>query len=141
MGASTFSTYGEGADIAIAFSAAIEDARYEFGHRSYTGTIAEKDSYVVIDSVPRSEDDAAVLAAKLLDVDDERIADKWGPAGAIAVRREPSDSPSPIRATAERLDRPAAIGRGSADGHPHVAAAVPGSTQVTGWLFFGWASC
>ncbi|MDT7785579.1 MAG: hypothetical protein QOF58_3998 [Pseudonocardiales bacterium] len=145
MGATTFSTYGEGADVATAFRAAIEDAQYEYGHRSYTGTIAEKDSYVVIDAAPRSEGDAEALAAKLLDVDDDRISDKWGPAGAIAVRREPTDPFTPIRATAERLDKPAALERGRADTsvavHPSATAAVPGPPQVTGWLFFGWASC
>ncbi|KOV84624.1 hypothetical protein ADL03_15110 [Nocardia sp. NRRL S-836] len=55
MGASTFITYGEGADIATALRGAMEDAQYEYGHRAYTGTIAEKNSYVAIDDVSRPQ--------------------------------------------------------------------------------------
>lgn len=37
-----------------------------------------------------SYDDAARLASDLLERNDERVADKWGPAGAIPVRQPTS---------------------------------------------------
>ena len=47
MGAEAFSTisYGKSAD--DAFRTAKIDAEYEHGHAGYTGTIAEKDSFVM----------------------------------------------------------------------------------------------
>ena len=136
MGAEAFTTYAEGADVAAAFRAAVEQAQYDYGHAGYTGSVAEKDEYIVIDSPPLSENDAEALADKLIRDNDERICDKWGPAGAIPVHGESRDTPSaPIRATAQRLDKPAEIE--AAHGDPAVAA-LP---EVTGWLFFGWASC
>lgn len=57
MGADTFEIFGYGKTAREAFSAAREDAQYEHGHGGYTGTIAEKDSYVRIDlnaEIPRA---------------------------------------------------------------------------------------
>ena len=57
MGAETFEIFGYGKTAREAFSAAREDAQYEHGHGGYTGTIAEKDSYVRIDlnaEIPRA---------------------------------------------------------------------------------------
>jgi hypothetical protein len=86
MGALTFETDAEGADVAKAFQAAVDQALYDHGHSGYTGTIAEKDSYVVIESTPMTPEAAEELADKLVRDNDERICDKWGPAGAIAVK-------------------------------------------------------
>lgn len=69
-----------------AFHDAVEQARYDFGHAGYTGTIAEKDSWVVIDATGINEVDADRLARTLIEDDDERIRDKWGPAGAILLQ-------------------------------------------------------
>ncbi|MFI6031592.1 hypothetical protein [Amycolatopsis magusensis] len=143
MGAETFTTYAEGADVDTAFRAAIEQAQYDYGHAGYTGTIAEKASYIVIDDAPRSEGDAEALAEKLINDDDERIADKWGPAGAIPVRGGSSESggrSAPVRATAERLDKPAEI-EARRDNGVEDSTTVTSAPEVTGWLFFGWASC
>jgi len=86
MGASAFTALGTGSDIESAFRAAHQQACYDYGHAGYTGTIAEKDSYVQIDDgrvfTPK---DAAELAQQLIDDDDARIADKHGPAGALKL--------------------------------------------------------
>lgn len=47
MGATTFSTYGYGKTAQDAFRQAVEQAQWDYGHGGYTGTIAEKHSYVV----------------------------------------------------------------------------------------------
>ena len=84
MGAETFKTVGHGATANEAFDAAVSQAQYDHGHAGYTGTIAEKDEFSVIsDSDGTSPEEANALADKLMDEQDERIDDKWGPAGAI----------------------------------------------------------
>jgi len=85
MGAETFTELQHGTDAKQAFHEAVSDASYELGSGGYTGTIAEKSSFVVISDTPMWLDEAQRLAGKLLNADDPRISDKWGPAGAIAV--------------------------------------------------------
>lgn len=84
MGAQDFVTIAQGDDVGEAFSAAVDEAAHEYGHGGYTGTIAEKDSYVRICELDGLDQGAAIDAAyKLMAYDDEpRVADKWGPAGA-----------------------------------------------------------
>ncbi|WP_370973637.1 hypothetical protein [Amycolatopsis sp. cg9] len=142
MGAEAFTTYSEGADVDAAFRAAVEQAQYDYGHGGYTGSVAEKDEYIVIDGPPLSESDAEALADKLIRDNDERICDKWGPAGAIPVCGGSRDTPSaPIRATAQRLDKPAEIEAAHGDPAAGGNSSITASPEVTGWLFFGWASC
>jgi hypothetical protein len=86
MGAMTFEQYADGADPEVAFGSAREDALYEHGHGGYSGTLAEKDDYVIITRQPKTEAEATALASELMDRDDPRISDKWGPAGAIPVK-------------------------------------------------------
>ena len=81
MGGTTFMVTVEGKTSQDAFRAAQEKARYEYGHRGYTGTIAEKDSVVMID-LPKGKN-ARDYADKLIDNRDKRIDDKWGPAGCF----------------------------------------------------------
>ena len=118
MGASNFTTDGKGKTIKDAFRSAKSSAEWEYGHGGYSGSLAEKDSYVLITDAPESlakrlraatENDTpdryldktlAVLMQqppttrdRLVDamIDalyrmwDDRINDKWGPAGAIMV--------------------------------------------------------
>lgn len=85
MGADTFTTYAPGADPKTAFTKATDEAAYEHGHGGYTGTIAEKGSYTVIAQTPVPQAEAYAMAARLIEADDPRIEDKWGPAGAIPV--------------------------------------------------------
>jgi len=83
MGADTFMNWAKGKTAKLAFNAAVEEACYEHGHGGYTGTIAEKSSFVMI-ALPAGQD-AGEYASKLLDADDPRIDDKWGPAGCIEL--------------------------------------------------------
>lgn len=85
MGAMTFFTEGSGADVRQAFSEARERAAWEHGHGGYTGTLAEKSEYVVVQDKPLAGSEAVELGGKLIDQRDPRIDDKWGPAGAIAI--------------------------------------------------------
>lgn len=166
MGAYDFTSTATGKNPGDAFSAAREQALYDYGHAGYTGTIAEKYEYVFIDDSWKDlkarfvrelkEAQAAVKAAVggsgnessreyhkrayeskdvylkrlrfkvnelralrdkckarmsgyekadiLMEVSDDRINDKWGPAGCIEV------------------------------------AKVKGRRGVREYIFFGWAS-
>lgn len=53
MGAVTFQTIALGRDAASAFTAAVEHAQYMYGHGGYSGSIAEKSSYVEAVLPPR----------------------------------------------------------------------------------------
>jgi hypothetical protein len=86
MGATTFETVGRGATPRAAFAAAKSHAQWERGHGGYTGTIAEKHDFTVID-VPAGQQPRE-FAAKLLDADDPRVCDKWGPAGCVRMDAE-----------------------------------------------------
>lgn len=86
MGADQFITSATGRDAQEAFKVARDSARFENGHGGYTGTIAEKDAYVIIprrSALDYDRETAEMIAERLLAMDDRRISDKWGPAGAI----------------------------------------------------------
>lgn len=86
MGAATFIQAASGKTAAEARINATNDAAWEHGHRGYTGTMAEKDSHVMI-PLPAGADPYA-YAQQLIDEDDPRISDKWGPAGCIHLGGE-----------------------------------------------------
>ena len=83
MGAENFSYTAKGKTAKEAFAAARSQAQYDHGHSGYSGTIAEKSEFVMID-VPagKNPDEYAEL---LVHHGDERIDDKWGPAGCIEI--------------------------------------------------------
>ena len=83
MGATTFSVTFPGKTAKEAFAAARTDAQYQHGHGGYSGTIAEKNDFVMI-KLPDGVDPRA-YANQLIECQDERIDDKWGPAGCIAL--------------------------------------------------------
>lgn len=83
MGACTFEVKMTGKNAKDAFSKAREDAAWEYGHNGYTGSIAEKNTFVMI-NCPEGKDPYD-YANELMDNDDPRIADKWGPAGCIKL--------------------------------------------------------
>jgi len=85
MGAEVFEKFVRGTDAQTCFDSAVSEAQWEHGHMGYTGTIAEKTSFVMIeDEKPLSRGEARRLAEDLIASGDERIDDKWGPAGCIA---------------------------------------------------------
>ncbi len=85
MGATTFMTREKGKTVQEAFNSAVSRARYNHGHAGYTGTIAEKDGFIEITPPKEWELLPAKYARELLDNDDPRIDDKWGPAGAVKI--------------------------------------------------------
>ncbi|MGM1058916.1 hypothetical protein, partial [Saccharothrix sp. Mg75] len=112
MSAEIFITYTEGTDVQAAFRSAVEQAQYDHGHAGGTGTIAEKDDYIVIDDTPQPERDAEALARTLIENRDSRIDNPWGPAGALAVRdglRTLTGLPVPTRADGYPDERTTAL--------------------------------
>ena len=83
MGAEQFIAMSSGKCPQEAFDRAVAEACYYSGHGGYTGTIAEKESFTLID-VPEGEEPQD-FANRLMDEDDPRIDDKWGPAGAVVL--------------------------------------------------------
>lgn len=85
MGATTFFQIYEGEDPKSAFKTAIEDSKYYHGAGGYTGTIAEKNNFIMID-LPKGKDPRE-YAEELLYDNDSRVKDKWGPAGCIEIEK------------------------------------------------------
>jgi hypothetical protein len=83
MGADEFLVKQTAISAKRAFILAVEDARDEYGHRGYTGTIAEKSSFRMI--VPPNEEGSEEYANSLLELDDHWVCNKWGPAGCILL--------------------------------------------------------
>lgn len=87
MGSDSFTAVGNHPDIAIAFDRAHSEAVHHYGTRGYTGSLAEKHGYTVVTSTLHTPEAAYRLARELMDDDDDRINDKWGPAGAIPLTK------------------------------------------------------
>jgi hypothetical protein len=68
-----------------AFRTAVETARNTFGTGGRTGSVLEKDSWVVADTAPLPESEAIQIAEDLLSDADPRFADTASPAGAIPL--------------------------------------------------------
>ena len=83
MGAEQFFDVAVGVDAEAAFQNAVQQALYDHGHSGYSGTIAEKSSFVEI-TCPAGHDPGE-YAEKLIDEGDPRVDDKWGPAGCIKL--------------------------------------------------------
>lgn len=98
MGSVDFYTFARGDTAYKAFNDAVDDAHYYYGHAGYTGTIAEKQNsgFVMIPWLhrPNVQDEnilrkaALEFASKLVSENDDRIDDKWGPAGCLKVKDE-----------------------------------------------------
>ena len=89
MGAADFVAIGYGKTAEEAFDAAISDAQLYHGIGGYSGTIAEKDSFAVLERGRKySRADADSYAEMLMDADDSRIRDTWGPAGCVQLEEE-----------------------------------------------------
>jgi hypothetical protein len=88
MGADTFATRSQGKTPEEAFSKAVQDAQWEHGHGGYSGTIAEKGSFILIDweKERQGQESISGFINRLIDLDDERISDKWGDAGCVKLK-------------------------------------------------------
>jgi hypothetical protein len=83
MGATTFQTVYHGESARMAFIYAREEALRVHGSNGYTGTIAEKDDFVMVEC-PVGVKPEEMVDSVLRD-DDHKVSDKWGPAGCIAL--------------------------------------------------------
>lgn len=81
MGAQVFTQTKYGSDAKVAFKEAKEQAQYEYGHSGYSGSLAEKHSYVELPLIEGM--DAYSSAMEYINRCDPRIDDKFGPAGCI----------------------------------------------------------
>lgn len=63
-----------------AFRSARQEAQYNHGHSGYTGTIAEKHNFIML---PLLDGKTVNETIWHYIENDERIDDKWGPAGCI----------------------------------------------------------
>jgi len=90
MGATNFVTKSKGKTAMESFKKAIKEAQWEHGHGGYTGTIAEKDSFIMIDYEKEKKEfeSPSDFIGRLMDEDDDRISNKWGPAGCIKFKDE-----------------------------------------------------
>ena len=82
MGAEYFQVKSTGNTIDEAFRKVVDEARYNYGHAGYTGTIAEKSSYTLHRN-PMGLDPKQFISY-ILDADED-ADDKWGPANAVQV--------------------------------------------------------
>ena len=85
MGAIPFACIGVGPTVDEAFNDAVRKARHDYGDGGYSGSIAEKRLCVLVADAPMSLTEAASLGDRLIGVEDERIHDKGGSAGAIEL--------------------------------------------------------
>jgi len=83
MGGSDFYNIGFGPTAKIAFDDLVSQAQYDHGHSGYSGTIAEKHSFTMI-PLPEHKNPMD-LAEELIRNSDDRVDDKWGPAGCIEM--------------------------------------------------------
>ena len=93
MGAQEFFDVSTGQTHKAAFAKLVKQARYDHGHAGYSGTVAEKDEYTIIKfddtGVLPEHEDALAFANSLVDSDDPRINDKWGPCGCVEFKGRP----------------------------------------------------
>lgn len=88
MGADTFEERVVGFPTAQqAFNSVVKEARYLYGHGGYTGTIAEKDSFIMID-VPVGEDPIKYADSLMEGGVAHKCHDKWGPACCVTFVTE-----------------------------------------------------
>jgi len=92
MGAYEFLTYGFGKTAQAAFSQCVKDAQYEHGHGGYTGTIAEKHSFVMV-ATPKTRLDLVDLAYCAL-----------GDADHITTYRDLKEGEDPKKSTRQQWD-------------------------------------
>jgi hypothetical protein len=105
MGATTFEDYAYGKTPAEAYNAAVSEAIHDYGHQSYSGTIKEKDGFVMIDVPAKWKGKEEEYAYHLIQEDDPRISDKWGPAGCILLESKDGIEKVPYATTQERYEQ------------------------------------
>lgn len=85
MGATTFITFAQGETPEVAFTYEKARAQHDNGHSGYSGTIAEKDSFVVLEVPASFKGTTEDYIEQLLDDASSPVAHKAGPAGCILI--------------------------------------------------------
>lgn len=116
MGGVTFETVAFGKTPEEAFNKAREEAREWHGRAPYSGTIKEKDTFTEIPKEEYKGRDRRKFARELISDGDDRVDDKWGPAGAVSLK-------------------------GTQEGKQYRENNGLKGKHGAVWLFFGWASC
>lgn len=83
MGAESFVEHGTGSSAQDAFNKLVSQAQYEHGHGGYTGSIAEKSSFVM-EELPPGQDPEDWAWTQIQDCIPQTTS-KWGPCGCIHV--------------------------------------------------------
>lgn len=83
MGSTEFFQTARGKTAEEAFWAAVGDAQYDHGHSGYTGTIAEKTGFEMVECPV--DYDPRDYAEKLLEDRNSEFSNKWGAAGCIEL--------------------------------------------------------
>ena len=81
MGATNYTTVARGKNAKEAFESAVANAQWEHGHGGYTGTIAEKGSFV---EFPRPKGVRLTTVKKV--VYGMTWDDKWGPSACMELK-------------------------------------------------------
>lgn len=105
MGGTTFEDYAWGRTPLEAYESAVAEAIFNHGHEPYSGTIKEKDGFVMIDVPSKWKGKEEEYAYHLIEEDDSRISDKWGPAGCILLESKDAIDKIPYATTIERYDQ------------------------------------
>jgi hypothetical protein len=93
MGAEQFFTTSSGKTAKAAFKSAVDDALYDHGHSGYSGTIAEKQDFIMCSKdVFASYTEAEDFAYKLMDDPNCPVDDKWGPAGCVLFKTKKDET-------------------------------------------------
>lgn len=85
MGATNFMCVGGGMSAQEAFQDAREYALHENGHGGYTGTVAEKSSFRIVECSDLSEDGIVNLCKTIMDDESHWAQEKYGPAACIEI--------------------------------------------------------
>ena len=87
MGADEFYVKQSAKTADAAFSILVEKAQHEDGHGGYTGTIAEKSDFRMVE--PLAGETPRACAQRCADDDRHWSGDKWGPAACIDTGPDP----------------------------------------------------
>ena len=87
MGAQQFDTESYGKTAQEAFDNAVKQAQYDYGHSGYSGTIAEKNSFIVLGEFDNGKD-AGEFMEKEFDREGSAVDSEWGPAGCVKIGKD-----------------------------------------------------
>jgi hypothetical protein len=150
MGATDFETTACGKSAAEAFRSAVERAQYDHGHAGYTGTVAEKDDFRVVDGEGAPSDAYKAVGYLQTAAYAEELADSSDPedqkASAARLIKIPRKYRRWAQLNAPDLDKwgPAAcleVTNKRQAARLKAALGYKGKRGIKVYIFFGEASC